>query len=322
MVFAAALLVFHAAADPILPFQQPIADQIQVDLTASPGDATLTRAQKTYDRTSKSLSGDISILRDLNSLLGTITNYPALLSDAANLYQADFQGRSAEMAEQLRPAPRSSTKTSAQNLLHKVDTALANAVAAASTTERIKHLGTAAGKFPQTSNTIQRAIKVKPGFSSMVATVGSIKFNSKNGFVLGGTNFQGDVGTTVGEFSPTNDCGCLAVGGVDNGNVTRSILLIVHGISTNAPVTYPLGGNNVAFYRAADRTDNREYDFQSDPSLTNSLVTNAFLTIDYIGTNYVLGRFAFIATNAPFVSTDTNTSASIYNGEFQLNFRH
>ena len=90
------------------------------------------------------------------------------------------------------------------------------------------------------------------------------------------------------------------------------------------PATYPLGvGHNFAFYNARDTHKKLDYFFQANPTITNSVVTNAFLTIDFIGTNYLIGRFAFVGTNTvPFDITDTNTVATVSQGEFQLNFRH
>ena len=320
---AAPFLVFQSSADPILGYQQPIAQQLTTDLGSGTGDAnTLNRALAIFHRLSRSLSGDLGILRDLNGILVGDANYRPLLSDAANAYLSDFQGRRDELAEQLRPAPKTATKTSAQILLRKLDTALSNAVVAADTTDRIKHLQNAAVRIPQTSNTIQRAVRAPVGLSSMTARIGALRFVATRGFVGGGPVFQSETGVTVGEFNPTNDCHCLAVSATDNGNVVRNILLYISNVEPTAPATYSLGGGNVAFYRATDRSNNREYDFQSDATLSNGLVTNAFVTIDFIGTNYLLGRFAFIGTNAPFLARDTNTTASIYNGEFQLNFRH
>jgi hypothetical protein len=320
------LLMFDAIAEPILPYQQPIAQQLQNDITAGSGDLnTLNRALSTYNRTSRSLASDIGILRDLNALLASNPNYPSLLSNAANAYLGDFQGRRDQLAEQLRPAPRSATKTSAQMLLRKLNASLSNAVVAAdipNTTTEIKHLLAAAGKIPQTSNTIQRALRAPIGLSSVSAQIGALRFTSGRGGITGGPTFQSDPGTAVGEFGSSN--GILTFSAFDNGSIARAIHLHVEGITSNTPATYPLGiGNNSAFYRATDLSHRREYHFQCDPALTNGLVTNAFLTVDFINTNYLLGRFGFVGTNAhPIVATDTNTTASIHRGEFQLNFKH
>ena len=320
------LLMFDAIAEPILPYQQPIAQQLQSDITAGSGDVTtLNRALSTYNRTSRSLSGDIGILRDLNALLASNPNYPSLLANAANAYLGDFQGRRDLLAEQLRPAPRGVTKTSAQTLLRKLDASLSNAVVAASvpnTTTEIRHLLAAAGRIPQTSNTIQRALRAPIGLSSVSAQIGALRFTSGRGGITGGPAFQSDAGTAVGEFGLSN--GVLTFSAFDNGAIARAIHLHVEGITSNTPATYPLGtGNNSAFYTATDISRRREYHFQGDRALTNGLVTNAFLTIDFINTNYLLGRFAFVGTNAnPVVATDTNTTASVHRGEFQLNFKH
>src|SRR5438046_2711774 len=91
---AAMALVSQMAADPLLPFQQPSAQQLNDDITAGTGDqGTFNKALNAYHRVSRSLNNDIEILRSLNNLLANEPNYPALLSTAANTYQSDFQAR-------------------------------------------------------------------------------------------------------------------------------------------------------------------------------------------------------------------------------------
>src|SRR5687767_5328798 len=94
LLFSFVLFICAAAlvqADPILPYQQPILQQINSDISGGTGDAnTLNKALNTYQRNSRSLNGDIGILRDLNNLLGTTPNYPALLENAALAYLTDF----------------------------------------------------------------------------------------------------------------------------------------------------------------------------------------------------------------------------------------
>lgn len=321
---ATALLV---NADPILPYQQPIFQQITNDLEAGTGDTTaLNKALNAYERNSKSLSGDIGILRDLNNLLAEEPNYPALIANAISAYTTDFEGRSDVLHEQLRPAPRSTTKTSAETLLRKIDRSLATAEVATATSAQIKALADAAAKLPTASNTIQRALRAPVGLSSMIAKIGALKFNATKGFITGGSNFQTGVGATIGEFSKglAADSGILTVSGIDNGSIVRGIHMHVEGITTNTPATYPLGvGDNSAFYDATDVQRRREYHFQGNINLTNGVVPNAFLTIDFIGTNYLLGRFAFVGTNIhPASVTDTNTLVTVSEGEFQLNFNH
>ena len=329
--FAPVLLSLATAlfvhADPILPYQQPIFQQITNDLEAGTGDtAALNKALNAYERNSKSLSGDIGILRDLNNLLADEPNYPALLADAISAYTTDFEGRSDVLREQLRPAPRSTTKTSAETLLRKIDRSLATAEVATATSAQIKALADAAAKLPTASNTIQRALRAPVGLSSMIAKIGALKFNATKGFITGGSNFQTGVGATIGEFTKglAAHSGILTVSGIDNGSIVRGIHLHVEGITTNTPVTYPLGvGDNSAFYDATDVQRRREFHFQGNTSLTNAVVPNAFLTIDFIGTNYLLGRFAFVGTNIhPASVTDTNTLVTVSEGEFQLNFNH
>jgi hypothetical protein len=321
LVLVATVALLDAGADPILPYQQPIAQQLTDDIAGGTGNQdAFNKALSAYHRASRSLSGDMGILRSLNDLLANEPNYPALLSAAADAYQNDFQARRDALAEQLRPAPRSTVKTSAQKLLTRLDGALSKAAAATTAAERIAALQSAAAKIPPASNTVQRAVKAPIGLSSMSARVGALRFQSTRGFITGGTNFDSGAGTTIGEFGSSN--GVLTVSAIDNGSIVRGIHLHVEGISTNSPVTYPLGvDQNSAFYEATDVTRRREYHFQCDPTLTNGLVTNASLTIDFIGTNYLLGRFAFITTNYNPVSVkDTNTTATISKGEFQLNF--
>ena len=323
IVCAASFILSNASAEPILPYQQPIGQQLTNDIDSASGDAgLLNRALSTYIRPSHSLSGDVDILHDLNSLLATTPNYPALLADAANGYQNDFFGRRDQLVEQLRPAPRSAIRTSAQTLLRELNTSLSNAVATADTADRIHFLAVAAARIPPASNTIQRALGAPIGLSSMSAHIGALRFTSTRGAITGGPIFQSGPGTAIGQFGSSD--GVLTFSAFDNGAIVRGIHLHVEGITSNTPATYPLGvGDNTAFYDATDLSNRREYHFQCDPALTNALVTNAFLTIDFINTNYLLGHFAFVGTNAnPIPVTDTNTTASIHQGEFQLNFKH
>jgi hypothetical protein len=320
LIMGAALPVSEACADPILPYQQPIEQQLTNDLAMGSGDAnTLTKALDTYHRTSKSLSSDIGILRDLDNLLAETPNYPALLTNAANDYLNDFEIRRDALVEQLRPAPISTTKTSAQKMLDKITAALSNAENATVLSKRIAYLQTAATKIPPTSNTIQRALRTKVGLSVMKAKVGVLKFKSTRGGITGGT-FQTEVGNAIGDFVGSN--GVLTISGFDNGAIARGIHLHVEGISSNTPSTYPLGvGENSAFYDATEVSKRHEYHFAADPALTNGFAAGASMTIDFISTNYVLGRFSFIGTNIADCC-DTNTTASIHQGEFQVNFHH
>ena len=319
MICVAPLLVFRAHADPILPYQRPIEQQLTNDINAGTGDAnTLNKALDTYHRTSKNLNGDISILRDLNKLLAETPNYPALLADAASAYLLDFEIRQNVLTEQLRPAPLSSTRTSAEQMLAKIDKALSNAEIATVTSQRIKHLQTAAMTIPPTSNTVQKALKAKVGRSQLSARIGVVKSQSSKGGTTGGT-IQTTAGNGIGEFDETQRF--LSFSAFDSGNIARGIHLHVEGISPLTPMTYPLGvDQNFAFYDATDTSNGREYHFVVAPNLTNSTVTNASLTIDYIGTNYVLGRFAFIGTNVFHASDDTNNTVTVSQGRFQLNF--
>jgi hypothetical protein len=320
---AASLLVFRAGADPILPYQLPIAQQLTNDINSGAGNQrAFGSANREYNRHSRSLSGDITILRNLNSLLADEPNYPALLKTAADDYLADFTARSAALAEQLRPAPRSSTRASARALLRRIDSSLSNAGVATTTGAEIRSLASAASRFAIASNTIRSALHQPVGLSSMSARIGALGFQSTRGFVAGGTNFQSTEGTGNGIF--VAETGTFDVTAVDNGSIVRSIHLHVEGIGTNTPATYPLGvGQNSAYYRATDVSRRREYHFDARNDLTNSLVTNAWVTFDYIGTNYVLARFAFMGTNSrPLSTNDHNTLVTVSKGEVQLNFSH
>lgn len=322
LMMASAVTAF---ADPILPYQQPIAQQLTNDIEGGSGDLdTLNKALDTFHRTSKSLNGDISILRDLNNLLASNPNYPTLLADAAAAYLGDFHARHDDLRTDLLPAPRSSVKDSAKRLLNRINTALAEADGASNTSVRIRELGTAAAKFPTASNTVQRALRQKQGLSSLVARIGALRFTSSKGFIAGGTNFHPGVGATVGEFAKGEgvDTGILDISAIDNGRVVRGIHLHVEGITTNTPATYPLAvGQNSAFYDATDIPRRREYHFQGDSSLTNGTVTNAYLTVEFINSNYMVGSFAFIGTNSsPCLGCDTNKLVTVSDGEFQLNF--
>ena len=336
MLFLAACtaLVWNAAADPILPYAQPVAVQLTNDInTGSPDVKTLERANKSFHTTSKSLRGDANILRSLNTYLGGLTGYAPLLTNAALDYQADFQLRRDEITGQLIPAPISPNKTSARTALTRVNNSLSNAVLATTTARRIQHLQNAASQLTLASNSVQRALRTRPGLSKMVARIGGLSFNSDKGQVVGGGTFQNDEGGASGRFTAG---GVLDLSAYDSGTVTRGLSLYVAGVGGNFPATYPLGvGANSASYDATDLRRREEFHFRAVAALTNTVVTNAFVSIDYIGTNslflsstsslpvsgYILGRFAFVGTNTSVLNTDTNRAfATVSEGEFQLNF--
>ena len=317
---AAAVLVREASADPILPYQVPIAAQLTNDISNNNGDAaTLNRALKAYHKTSKSLSTDISILQNLNSILANTAGYPPLIVNSSDAYQNDFQIRRDALEEQLLPAPLTESKETAQTSLAKLDKSLSNALAATSISKRLSNLRSAANQIPSTSNNIQRALKANVGLSIMKAQVGALDFKAEKGFITGGTNFQTSDGDAIGEITEN---GVLTFSAIDSGSIVRGIHLHIEGVTGNFPATYPLGvGGNRAFYDATDIPKKREYHFQADPLLTNSAVTSAWLSIDYIGSNYLLGRFAFRGTNSnPVEVGDTNRVVTVSAGEFQLNF--
>ena len=317
LLAASAALVLNSSADPVLPYQQPIAQQLTNDLAMHVGDAkTLNSALTTFHRTSKSLSGDTSILRGLDKLLAGTSNYIPLLSNAARAYQLDFQGRRDALNQRLIPAGLGVNKTFARTAIARVDNALSNAVHAATTSTRITRLQTAAQNFSAALNAVQNARNTRLGFSSMIAQIGALSFQPIKGSINGAANFQTADGTFIGQFTSN---GTLDVSGFNSGPIARGLSLHVEGIGTNVPATYPLSGENRAFYGVTYRQ--HEYHFQSNPALTNSLVPSAFISIDFVGTNYLIGRFAFVGTNsAPLSVTDTNTTASVSQGEFQLNF--
>ena len=166
----------------------------------------------------------------------------------------------------------------------------------------------------------------------MVARIGGLSFNANKGQVVGGGNFFNNEGATLGEFS---ESGVLNISAVDSGAVARGLTLQVVGVG-GFPATYQIGvGGNNAFYNATDLRRRDEYIFQGTPALTNEVVTNSFVSIDYIGTNslalsstsslpvsgYILGRFAFVGTNISALTSNTNRLAvTVSEGEFQLNF--
>ena len=315
--------VFQASADPILPYQQQIEMRLTNQIALGVGDLTaLNKALDAFHKKSKNLSGDITILQNLNNILDEELGYPPLISDAATDYLTDFSVRRDVLYELLRPAPRSSTKDSARKSLGKLDNALSNAVIATNITSELSYLQTAAQKLNTSSNNVQMALKQPIRLSSMGAFIGALKFRSSAGYVTGGTNFATNPGTAVGEFSP--QAGTLTLSAIDNGTFTRGISLHVEGIVPFSPVTYPLCvGNNTAFYDVTDTSVAKEYHFLGNAAMTNSVVTNAWLTIDYIGNNYILGRFAFRGTNMfPTPASDTNTAVTVSQGDFQLNYFH
>jgi len=313
-------LVSNSSADPILAFQKPIENQLTNDLVANPGNRTLINGLNAYRKPSKSLNTDITILRNLNKTLASTAGYLTLIETAANDYQADFQSRRDAIVQQLVPAPLGVNRTAARLTIATVDKAISNAVNAASFSTRLVRLATVASKLSSASNSVQRALRSPLGFSAMTANIGRLSFESKKGSVAGSPNFQTDDGTFIGEFT-TN--GTLSVSAFDNASIARGILLYVQGVGSNVPAIYPLGdGQNLAYYDALDIPRKAQYHFQADNTMTNAVVPVSYLSIDFLGSNYLIGTFAFVSTNiAPIIPTDTNTIATISQGEFQLNFR-
>jgi hypothetical protein len=167
---------------------------------------------------------------------------------------------------------------------------------------------------------VQRALKTPLGFSSMVAHIGALSFNTAKGSIVSSASFQTTDGNFIGGFT-TN--GTLFLSGFQPGSIGRGIALYVQNIVTNVPSTYPLGvDGNMGSYNATDSRHKLSYFFEAAPGLTNSIVTNSFLSIEFIGTNYLIGRFAFVGTNnAPFDVKDTNQLVTVSQGQFQVNFR-
>jgi hypothetical protein len=322
LLVASAALVLSSSADPILPYQDPIAAQLTSDLNAGTGDAqTLNRALSAYHKTSKSLKSDIGILQNLNSILADTAGYPPLLLSASGAYQSDFEGRRNDLIQQLIPAPITESKDSAQTALGNLTKSLFNAVTAPTFSKRLSSQLKAAGQINSSSNSVQRALKAKIGLTIMKAQIGALDFKSEKGFFTGGTNFQTSDGNAIGELA---ESGVLTFSAVDSGSITRGIHLHVEGVINDFPAIYALGvGGNRAFYDATDIPKKREYHFQVDPLLTNNIVPTAWLAIDFIGPDYLLGRFAFRGTNShPIQGGDTNTVVTVSAGEFQLNFNH
>jgi hypothetical protein len=314
-VLAAAALVQCASADPFLPHQQAIGAQLESD--AAGGDALYRRALRVYQRRSTSIATDLVILRDLNRLLAEQPSYPTLLDNAADLYQGELQTGSTTLAETLRPIHLSSFRRAALVSLERLNFALADAAEADTTAEQITFLQRAASHLRTGNRLANQAARQPVGFSAMLARFGVLEFR---GTVVGGTNFQSDAGSAFGEFSSN---GVLSISGIQGGRLSRGIHLHVEGVTTNFPATYPLGvGANHAFYDVVDLSRRREYHFVCDPALTASNVPNAFLSIDHIGTNFILGSFAFVGTNHhPRTPTTTNNTVIVSRGEFQLNYK-
>jgi hypothetical protein len=324
VVCVAPLLVFRAVADPILPYQEPIEQRLvnEIALGIEPL-ATLNKALNAYHKPSKSLNGDLSILSNLNILLGEVTGYPPLLAQAANDYMAYLQVQNLQLTAQLIPAPLSSTRQNAANALQKVETSLSKAASATSLSAQISKLATAASQQKTASNQVQQALKQPIGLSSMRAKVGAITFKSSKGYTTGGTNFSSALGTAVGEVSSRENT--LTFSAVHNGSIIRGISLHVEGISLQTPAIYPLGvGRNTAFYDVTEASTRQAYHFQGLTTLTNSLVPFAFLSIDYIGSNYLIGSFGFMATNTAnyYISNTNSLLTTISQGQFQLNFNN
>ncbi len=319
-IVSACAFVSATCADPILPYQAPIKDQLTADLANDPGNKALISGLAAYGKTSKSLGGDISILRRLDRTLDELSGYPSLIESAANDYQSDFQARRDAIRQQLVPAPLGLNRTAAHLSILNLDKAISNAVHAASVSTRLSRLSMVASRLTTASNSVQRALKSKLGVSAMTANIGRLSFESRRGSVVGSPNFQTDNGTFIGEFTEN---GTLSVSAFDNASIARGILLHVEGVSSNVPAVYPLGdGQNLAYYDALDVRRKAQYHFQADSSITNAAVPFSYLSIDFLGTNYLIGSFAFVGTNiAPIIPTDTNTVATISRGEFQLNFR-
>jgi hypothetical protein len=324
VAWLALLPVFRAVADPILPFQKPIEQRLtnEIALGIGPQD-TLNKALNAYHKTSKSLNGDLSILSNLNGLLNDVTGYPPLVVQAADDYMAELHIRNVELTMELIPAPLTDTRKNTTRQLTKVETTLSKAATAAeetNTTSQISKLSNAASQQKSASNMVQQSLGKPIGLSSMNAYVGSIYFKSSKGTTVGGTNFTSRLGTAIGEVSPLNNT--LTFSAVNNGSVIRGFSLHVEGISLRTPAVYPLGvGENTAFYDATDSSSKQAYHFQGLASLTNGLVPFAYLAIDYIGSNYMIGSFAFVGTNTSNSGNlGTNTTASVYQAQFQLNF--
>lgn len=331
---AGGLLVWQAAADPILPYQVPISVRLTNEISLGvPETPTLEKALKDYHKVSKSLQNDTVTLRNLNNRLDEIPGYPELISEAALAYLVDFELRRNDIARQLIPAPISGNKTSARTAITRVSNTLSNAAIATTTAKRISKLQTAAQQLNSASNSVQKALRTKPGLSKMTGRVGGLSFNSEKGQVVGGGNFVNNEGGTIGEFRGD---GILSVSAVDSGSVTRGILLYLEGVGGSFPAIYPLGvGANRAFYDATDLNRKDEYHFRTAPILTNEVVPFSYVSIDYIGTNsyalsktssvpvsgYILGTFAFVGTNIYALNSNTNRqTVTVSQGEFQLNF--
>lgn len=311
-VMTALVGLLSASADPILPYTQPVAAQLSNDVAAlqaipdrTPEEnkrlATGNSALRSYRRTSRNFTTDISILRSLDSLLARSPGYPALLADAVTGYINDFYSREEELRTSVLTAPRSMIRSNALAQLNSITNKLAHASTAATTTKAIPFVQAAAQKLPVASNNVVHALTARVRLSSMGASIGRLSFISTPG-------------TTHGTFLN----GTLELTAFDQGIVVRNLDFHIEDVGTNTPATYFLGvGKNTATYTASD-PKRGEFHFVSIPGSESN---PSSLTVDSITPLYMIGHFHFTGQAIdPVPGNDTNTIAAVTNGEFQLNF--
>lgn len=298
-----------AVADPILPYANPIAEQLAVDIATleanpdrTPADNQQLRdsraALEAFERTSTSLPGDVAILRNLNTTLPIA--YETLLTGVVTEYVGDFHARRQDFESQLASTPRSAARRLATTQLRSISNILSRIEEPATTARNLDHLGSAARRLVTVSNVVRRATLARTMPSSMTARIGRLLFNSTRR-------------STIGFL--TN--GVLNVAAFHVAELGRGIQIYLTGVTAETPATYPLSGDNFATYTAM-APNNRVFVFQSVPGPAEN---PSAVTIDAITPRFLIGRFNFTAEiQGPVASGDTNTITTITNGEFQLNF--
>jgi hypothetical protein len=215
-------------------------------------------------------------------------------------YKTDFQARHHDFELALVGAGRSAVQRQAATRLRSISNVLVKIENSTSTTMTLGYLDISARRLMAVSNLVRRAILMPINPSSMTAKIGRLSFNATQR-------------STIGFL--TN--GVLNLAGFSVADFGRGIQLYVTGVTTNTPATYPLVGNNSATYTAV-APSSRVFIFQSIPGPEEN---PSSLTIDAITQRFVIGRFNFTGViQGPISDSDTNTTATVTNGEFQLNF--
>lgn len=295
---ALALSLGSLHADPLLPYSQPIATKLSNDMVT----AEARSALRAYHRPSKSLSTDISILRNLNNLLAGNPEYDPLLADAVSGYTADFQARQEAIRVQALPAPLSKPRTNSFGRLDFIRNLLVNTATNEDRGTQLRQLNTVAGRLIPASNMVQRALSAPVGNGGVWANIGRLNFRAVPKGIT--WSFEG---------------GVFSLAATNSDVIRRVLLLNVEGVG-EAPTSLPLAtGNNTATYIATDHRKPHPEPFVFG-GIPGAETNQSTFYLDAITSRYIVGRFNFTATNpVPTVPGDTNITAVIHNGHFQLN---